>query len=257
MKITCFSKTDVGLKRTVNQDSIFCDYGSKTGIFIVADGMGGYSKGEIASGTVINSIKNWWTGLDRDTEKSSITDIASEFKNLIINVSDSIYRCFSREGLTGGTTVAALIIWDNSVGILNVGDSRVYGVTNNIEQLSYDDIWDNLQTTQDNLDAEEILRHPNHGKLMSAVGVGEEPKINYQIKRITGKESFLLCSDGIYKYCDFNILNKSMLMLNRVANLGKISNKIIESVISNGAKDNYSLILVRCRKRLISFNKGV
>lgn len=245
MIIDVASISDVGLKRTVNQDAILSLYQQDKGIFVVADGMGGHSKGEEASAAIVDNVRLWWNTLDRDSAHYEISDVVTMCHRMLLDVNEKIYVHFQLQGLVGGSTCVILIIWDNEYAILSLGDSRVYALINeSFHVLTTDDVWENLEEVKSDFTQEEILKSPKRGKLTAAIGAQKEISIRMQIGHLKGKIKFLLCSDGIYKYCDYSKLERIMKRKYTFANRGKtFLCRMQECVVSGGAKDNYSAII--------------
>ena len=243
------SVTDKGLVRNLNQDSILVRYDQDEGLFIVADGMGGHSKGEVASATLVSSLSSWWDREDR--AEMNLTDLAFSCMGQINKVSSEIYREFSSEGLLGGTTAAVMILKGNEYAILSTGDSRVYRSSDTGGELilmTRDDVWQNSPEIAKKLSEEEKRRDPKFGKLTSAVGAMPEIKVSLKIGPLENKQIFLLCSDGIYKACDMVRASKYFTGMTAGRKASQILDRITKDVIEGGADDNYSAILVKTQR---------
>lgn len=245
MIVDVASMTDVGLSRTVNQDSILSLHQANKGIFVVADGMGGHSKGEEASAAIVENVRVWWEALDKDSAHYEISDVLTMCHRMLLEVNEKIYVSFQLQELTGGSTCVVLIIWDDEYAILSLGDSRVYGVMNGaFRVLTIDDVWENLEEVKAYYSPEEIMRNPRRGKLTGAIGAQKEISVRTQTGHLKGQMKFLLCSDGIYKYCDpmslEHILSKKYTLMNRCK---RCLRKMQNYVVNGGAKDNYSAIM--------------
>ena len=133
-KINAFGKTDVGLMRTINQDSIFLStesIGKLPNLFIVADGMGGHKAGDVASRQAIELFVKYVLG-------THMSDPANILDSGIISINKDIYdMAMSNRDYNGmGTTFVACTIVGNHVYIANVGDSRLYLVGRDIRQIT-------------------------------------------------------------------------------------------------------------------------
>lgn len=228
-KVCALSET--GLKRTVNQDSILSLYSQEAGLFIIADGMGGHFRGELASGLVVSKYAKWWRKVKQCICGMEISEIVAELENLIKEVHKEVGALYCKYGAQGGTTLCLLLICKNHYVIMNVGDSRVYLCkTWKFRQMTADDIW------------EEKDRH--YGKLTQAVGMRNEIQPHIYTGKLDHVDSFLLCSDGIYKYCEERKLAWFMKQIRGEKKVEKVMEKIQKRVYQKGAKDNLSLILI-------------
>ncbi len=233
-----------GLVRDINQDAIFAEVENNVGLFVVADGMGGHSSGERASLAVCNGLKEWWMSIDKKAIKSSadiIQDLTSEIKKISKNIFDE----FSENKQQGGTTVCALLILASSYTVISVGDSRAYCYEKNLKQITQDDVWENLPEVRNKYSEAEKIADNRSGKLTQAAGFDEE--ISPRISRGILKKgmTFLVCSDGVYKYCneqDIKKILKPGLFGNKAANMVEEIKKCVEG---HGAGDNFSAIVCR------------
>lgn len=245
MEINFGSRTDRGLAREENQDSCTCLSHGNTGIFVVADGMGGHSKGAEASKSVTNAISLWWYNLNKDVSMYSIDSVVKECKKCIYAVNEEIRHRMELEGLVGGSTVVVLIVWGRNFATISAGDSRVYRmISKKINQITIDDVWENLPENRAIIQKAVEERDERIGKLVMAVGVHEELTLKESIGVMAEEERFVICSDGVYKYCSSESMYKSMFTLFFKNDIDKALDSIVGSVIKNGAGDNYSVILV-------------
>lgn len=248
-KLAVCYRTDRGMVRRNNQDSIFCYIGTIVSVFCVADGMGGHADGEIASGEVVRTIKEWVQKLTLTSEYEGISQIANDFETCLTMANDRIYHRYS--GKTAcGTTMVALLIWKNQYAVFSVGDSRVYQRQRfSFRQMTRDDVWQNQpEIIGMGISDFELEKHPEYGKLTKAIG-GQAHVVP---SRITGvlkrKDMFLLCSDGIYKACKEADLKKScggFFFATPERKLARRVDRICAIVDQKGAKDNYSLVIVK------------
>ncbi len=143
-KINHSSVCEKGFVRQINQDSVYAFSDGYNGVFCVADGMGGYSKGEVASSTIILEIKKAWDKIVYTDQKYSFRDSFGYFEKAIDFANKKIYECYNIDSICG-STVSLLMIYDSCYGIINVGDSRVYTFKNKrLVQMTEDDVWENL-----------------------------------------------------------------------------------------------------------------
>ena len=243
--IDSFGMTDVGLVRNINQDSYLIRKSGDMGLFLVADGMGGHSHGEVASNELVVGISRYWDALEKGKEnRKPFPQIIKELANTITDINREIYEKYNRDAVCG-TTVVGLLVYEAYYAVISVGDSRVYAYKGfKLRQLSFDDIWDNLPEVTESMSQEQIRMNENRGKLIHAVGVRPEVNVHSSTGKIEKNQQFIICSDGLYKYCSDDYINKSFCIAFGGDKLQKIGKKLMEEVKKNGAKDNVTFILV-------------
>lgn len=247
-ELTACYRTDRGMIRRNNQDRVYCSIGNRLSVFCIADGMGGHADGEFASSEAVRTVEEWTQAFPSASFTGEMIQIADDFETCIARANSRIYARRFKNGVCG-TTIAALLIWENQYAAFSVGDSRVYRkIGFSFEQITRDDVWQNQPECAGlrGLSAKPE-EHPDYGKLTKAVG-SSEGVIPF---RVTGmmnkKELFLLCSDGIYKACEEKTLKRmctGYLFGNTEEKLSRRLNRICKKVIDRGAPDNYSAILV-------------
>src|SRR5215212_3147012 len=120
MRFECVSRTDVGLRRKINEDSVFAD--SERGLWAVADGMGGHEAGEVASNMVTDALRCLPVGGDIDQLMGRAADALQQVNRDLLDLA----RSSGRAGQRIGTTVVGLAIADSSFRCFWLGDSRAY-----------------------------------------------------------------------------------------------------------------------------------
>lgn len=230
--------------RKVNQDAIYVSAKENRGIFAVADGMGGHAGGEIASSAIVNGIRKWWCSNDFSDAGAEVDAVAEQCGILLNNINIEVFSYFRERGQLGGSTVAILIIWDAQYVILSAGDSRIYRARENkLELLTTDDVWENLPEVKFELSNEKVISDERFGKLSEALGSEERLKISRNSGMLTGKERFLLCSDGVYKYCGHSELERIMCGGMLMGNADRRKEMIRKCAVKSGVDDNYSAII--------------
>ena len=240
-KLSFSTVCDKGLIRQINQDSVYADSDGYNGIFCVADGMGGHSKGELASQTIISEIKKAWERFCVLDKKTPFREAFGLFEKALDDANSLIYESYNKESICG-STVSLLFVYDDCYGIINVGDSRIYiSQKKQIVQVTEDDVWENLPE-QNGIDKAVLVQSPKYGKLTNSVGTSERVFKKYSICQMQGKQSFLLCSDGLHKCCDDSLVN-SIIIKNR-NNPVRVTNNLSDEVYQMGAPDNFSIIYI-------------
>ncbi len=222
----------MGTKHKVNQDSFFVKNAGKKILCFVADGMGGHNAGDVASRAaveIIGSVKNY----DKKTVLNAINEANSNIKSM--SECDS-----SLEGM--GTTLVLAVLNGENGYIVNVGDSRAYGVNRTVvKQISTDHSYVQNLIDEGKITAEQAKNHPMKNVITKALGVSDS--IEPAVRDLTvGKDDIiLLCSDGVsgsvsdeeIKLCCFeNIPETAAENLCRLA-------------VKNGATDDVTAIIIR------------
>lgn len=249
MIISHTNLTDTGLVRKTNQDAVFADSDGDVGIFVIADGMGGHSCGDIASQAVIAGIYKWWYNLGDGRHDAGIEELLMGCEAAIMEANDYLYQRFHAAGQVGGTTVSALIVNATHFAVLNIGDSRIYrSVGGGVPvQITVDDVWQNLPQNA-SLTETELISDKRYGKLTAAVGAASGVKVKLFAHELESYERFILCSDGIYKYC-LNGELENMAAAGVAQDSDEVTARMLEDFVrASGANDNYSLIIVTLRR---------
>ena len=214
-------------------------------VFCVADGMGGYTNGERASEMVITFIREWIG----EKSPASLRECIDQLEVIIHKANEQIFRQFNVSE-TSGTTASVLVIWDDLYALLTCGDSRVYlHRGESVQQLSRDDVWQNMPGIAESLTQEEIRHHPSYGKLTAAIGIEESCSINVSTGEVQAGDCFLLCSDGVYKLLsDEELLSYTGRLLTSGQIMMKFAlSRMADRINKKGAPDNYSAIIVKIK----------
>ncbi len=247
------SATDPGMVRSHNEDSIAAD--AANGLVVLADGMGGYNAGEVASGMATTVIitemqqalaKAQPYAIDERTKQEIGRRLVRE---QVLKANTSIYQAAqSQPQYAGmGTTLVTCLFYDNRVLVAHLGDSRLYLLRdNNFSQVTRDHSLLQEQIDSGLISAEQA-KHAQHKNLVTkALGIDPsvEPEINeYPVK--VG-DLYLLCSDGL---CDM-VADEDIAMAVQTlgGNLKLCAEQLVQMANDNGGRDNVSVILVRVLK---------
>ncbi len=247
MKLLYQSMTDKGLVRDINQDAIFTYENEDDGfaLFCVADGMGGHENGEIASSCIVEEIKKWCVGFYSAKYECEFRNIVDSFRKLLSYINEMIYISYNKTGVCG-STLTMLLLYKRQFAVFSVGDSHIYLKRKiSFSKLSKDDVWENNATNIEGLSKKEIKNHPDYGKLTKAVGVSPALIPSIYTDNVYRNDIFLLCSDGVYKYCKERFLNRMLTQYLIGVSPENIQRNIVIKVNKNKAEDNYSYIMVK------------
>ena len=235
MAIETVSRTHVGLRRKVNEDSMLVR--DDCGLWVVADGMGGHEAGDVASGKVVEALGRLSESKDLDALVDQAIQSLKQVNHELIELAGGA------EGQRSiGTTVVGLAIADGEFRCFWAGDSRAYRVRNDqIIQLTRDH-----SMVQDLVDAsmlrpEEAEVHPNANIITRAVGVAPDLRVDTIGGDVMAGDQFLLASDGLTRVVDSGELVAELT----TAPAEAAADKLLETVLSRGAPDNVTLIITK------------
>ena len=260
-KLNCVGQTDTGKVREHNEDTIAFD--AEIGLLVLADGMGGYNAGEVASGiavkTIVNLVKE---AVEREDMK--VEDRESGMSRPTIILRDAIHRANKIiyqtartqpqcEGM--GTTIVSALFFDNKIAIAHVGDSRLYRLrSDKFEQVTMDHSL--LQELVDRgfYSAEEAQRAANKNYVTRALGV--EPNVEVEIQEIPVQKGdfYVLCSDGLSDMVEDDDIHLTISTFS--ANLDTVAKQLIQLTNDNGGRDNVSVVMAHVLETFPA-NKGI
>lgn len=243
--------THVGRVRKLNEDAVFWDLG--LGFFIVADGMGGHSAGEVASQLAIETVSGF---VDRTKEPDDFTwpygldpKLSHNGNRLMTAIRLANTRIFKtgegREGLSGmGTTTVAAIVDKDEATFSGVGDSRIYSFRDGrIEQLTRDDSWvDEVLSKDPGMTAEALAASPMRHVLTNVVGTREQTEVVVRTRALANGEMLMFCSDGLHGLVDDQTMGAIMGASSDVA---VIAEKLVEKALENGGRDNVTALVLK------------
>jgi protein phosphatase len=238
-------QTDAGKVRATNQDSYLVDENS--GLFIVADGMGGHAGGEIASRLCIQEIasclrKNATLFESDSTRKHPDPKILSTLAEAVNHASSRIYdRALEDPGLKGmGTTATLLKTVDDYGYIAHVGDSRMYLIRCGFNyQVTLDHSLVSEQVRAGLITKEEAELHHLRNVITRSVGYQEEEYVDTSAFRMEDQDRLLICSDGLHgKLSDQDIVK--MTKGDATHSVGRL----IDEANNRGGEDNISVVII-------------
>jgi serine/threonine protein phosphatase PrpC len=244
------SCTDPGMVRSHNEDSIASD--PENGLVVLADGMGGYNAGEVASGmatTVITTelqqllVKVQPYEIDEETKQ---TVGGRMIREQVLKANTSIYQAAqSQPQYAGmGTTLVVCLFYDNKMAVGHLGDSRLYRLRDNkFSQVTRDHSLLQEQIDSGIITAEQA-KHAQHKNLVTKA-LGIDPAVEPEIKEYDARpgDIYLLCSDGLCDMVDDEDMGMTLQALG--GNLKLAAQQLVQMANDNGGKDNVSVILVR------------
>lgn len=241
MKI--FTKTDIGKTRSMNQDSLYISENiAGLQICILADGMGGYKGGEIASKVAVTAVSKYliekFDQIQKD--KNSILDLLEDAINF---ANSAIYEESEQdeELQDMGTTLEVMLIYKQKVYIGHVGDSRIYRIRkNNMKKITTDHSYVEKLIQDGEITREESYNHPKKNLLIKALGTDPEvePDLIYTV--LNKNDMLIICSDGLT-----NMIPESEILDIALNNSPEnVADVLVDSANEAGGLDNITVIFV-------------
>lgn len=245
--------TDVGQRRDHNEDAIASD--DSMGFVVLADGMGGYKAGEVASEIAVLSITAELkeamlsqclgqadTLLNKQAKAQLILDAVKIANEAIYNVSQNQPQCAGM-----GTTLVVGLFTNNKLLVGHIGDSRMYRLRNQvITQITEDHSLLQEQIKSGLITAEQAKYSVNKNLVTRALGVDPEVELELKEYAVEVGDIYLLCSDGLSDLVDDDAIQSTLNMLS--SDLSEAAQTLVQMANENGGNDNISVILVRVNK---------
>ena len=251
-------KTDVGMKRSVNQDSFFFEgIGGNAYLIAVCDGMGGANGGNIASSlacqTFVDNVKNELSAFLKNNKYTASPD---NYEIALIKSAKLANKVVYGESgkndeLKGmGTTLVSALIVDDTAFILNIGDSRAYLLFSDvIDQITHDHSYVQYLVDIGELTEEEAENNTNKNIIMKAIGIDSSVEPDMFRVEFGGDAFLLLCSDGLSNYTTEDDLKNIILSFDYEARISKqdqldrVCRELVDTANKNGGGDNITVAL--------------
>ena len=252
-KVELAGLSDVGLHRSHNEDTIGSD--PQLGLAVLADGMGGYKAGEVASAIAVNLIMEEIRQGAAQIGRSEIDDATGFCKETLL-LKDAIEQANTTIHQTAksqpqckgmGTTVVSVLFYDDRMTVGHVGDSRLYRLRGDVfEQITVDHSL--LQELVDKgfYTPEQARDSLNKNLVTRAVGVDADVKPDLQEEPVEPGDTFVLCSDGLSDLVADDDMHSTLKEYGN--NLEEAASVLVNMANENGGKDNISVILARALK---------
>ena len=227
------SRTDVGKVREVNEDA--CLDRPDAGMWVVADGMGGHSAGDIASQMIVETLGT----LDASAR---LSEIVGSVEEQLIAVNTELRRIAAREETqTIGSTVVSLLARDRHAAVLWAGDSRAYRLRAGcLEQVSQDHALVEELVEKGLLSREQAATHPQGNLVTRAVGATDTLHVDIEIFELEPGDAFVLCSDGL----DKEVGEAEIAAVLAEGEPSAASHALVELALSRGSRDNVTVVTV-------------
>jgi protein phosphatase len=245
------AKTDRGVARSHNEDAVLAN--NALGLVVLADGMGGYNAGEVASGMATAILgtaleKRFIERAPQTLESDGRFHAHAALADEIALTNTAIYEAAQNQSQYAGmgTTLVAGVFYDNRLTVAHIGDSRLYRLRGgDFQQVTCDHSL--LQEQIDSgLITKEQARHSQNKNLVTrALGVDPAVEAEIHTHAVVPGDIYLLCSDGLNDMVEDDEIGMTVGML--AANIGLCAEQLIQMANDNGGRDNISVILVKIR----------
>lgn len=245
--------TDIGIKKKTNQDSLLIhqaqtDAGNVL-LAVICDGMGGLAKGEVASACMIRDFSDWFrlnfpnmlsAGLQPEALRAS-------WEKLVSSVDQKIANYSIEHNVSMGTTCVALLLIENTYYIMNIGDSRIYLLSDNIYQMTKDQTYVQQEMDAGRMTYEQAMRDSKRNVLLQCVGASPRIEPDFFMGDVRANQCFMLCCDGFrhvidpqefYQFLNPTISNDPNVMRQNLVYLTEMNKQRNET-------DNITAILIR------------
>lgn len=243
--------SDIGSRRTVNQDSLaFCQSeDGKASLAIICDGLGGLTGGQLASMTVVAAFVDWFKA--RGSSLRNLQIVHQEWRELIDLINRKIVEQSQAEGLRTGTTLTAAFILNLDVGrqmlLAHIGDTRVYVLREQqTQQITKDQTEAQRDIEAGFLKPEDAMSDKRSGRLLQCIGVRLEIDPQIQVFNLRSNDRLLFTTDGFYHHLSPEKIS-AKLAKTALANLD-LAEAVLQGIAEEnkelGETDNLSALIV-------------
>lgn len=241
--IKAYARSDKGKVREINQDYFYISNSlDEVQLYILADGMGGYNGGEIASSLAVQTAKNYIENNFKDIEKDrdSIIQLlgsSMEYANMVV-----YEKSKENPELQGmGTTLEICLIYNNKVYIGHVGDSRIYRIRKQfIRKLTQDHSYVQKLVKEGTITNEQAAHHPQKNMLMKALGCNAFVEPDVMVKGFLKDDILIICSDGLT-----NLVNQDTLYEMASKNIEQATKDLVQLANDRGGYDNVTVVIIK------------
>lgn len=238
------AKSDIGMQRKMNQDTYYISEDNEEyTLCILADGMGGYTGGEVASNlAAINAadyIKENFVSR-REYTKEELQEL---IKKAIEHANQVVYEISKREQELEqmGTTMEICLIYNNRVFIGHIGDSRIYRIRQDImRKITVDHSYVQKLVKEGKITKEEAVNHPKKNMLMKALGCEPEIEPDITVKGFKEDDIILICSDGLT-----NMISEEEIYNIIKEDFDLATDRLVKRANDLGGNDNITIILIK------------
>jgi PPM family protein phosphatase len=251
LKLSAYGVTHPGRVRPSNEDSLLWDVAS--GLFMVADGMGGHQAGEVASRMALDTVRTFLEASRTDQDLTwpyGFDPALSLNGNRLVTAVRLANRKVFQAGedqpdYAGmGTTLVAALVEGLQLTFCGVGDSRLYVLgQGEFQQLTHDDSWvATVLAREPGFDRQQLAQHPMRHVLTNVVGARDETEVEVGERPLRPGETLLLCSDGLYGSLDDVSIE---LLLGAPGGPEQLTERLVFTALERGGSDNITAVVVK------------
>ncbi|HHV11938.1 MAG TPA: Stp1/IreP family PP2C-type Ser/Thr phosphatase [Clostridiales bacterium] len=235
-----FSITDIGERRRINQDYVYCSetaVGILPNLFVVADGMGGHNAGDYASRFCVEFFR-------QKIEESDMTTPVSAIKYALAKTNEALLsKAQEQIDLEGmGTTFVVATIFGHEMYVANIGDSRLYVIGKDMKQITEDHSLVEAMVKTGEIERSEARVHPNKNIITRALGANEEVEPDFFEVGLEEGDIVLMCSDGLTNMLEDETIEQ---IIRENEDLETAAATLVKYANQNGGKDNIAIIIVK------------
>lgn len=251
MRFTVTADTDIGISKETNQDSVLVKHGrypeGEVLMAVICDGMGGLSKGELASAVVVREFSRWFDEeLAYELENPDMRVIGGKWALMLKELNVRILRYGQKNDITLGTTFTGILFVGSQYVIVHVGDTRAYYIGKDMRQLTKDQTFIEREIERGTMTAEQAKVDKRRNMLLQCVGASDTLEPEALFGRVE-KGAYMLCSDGFRHEITEQEMWESLNPVNFVNREAMHSNAeyLIQLVKRRQEKDNISVVLIK------------
>lgn len=253
MKIRLAAYTDIGIQKQINQDSLMIEEAKtsngKIVLAVICDGLGGLTKGELASAVMVRAFQSWFhIRMPIIVETNFAKEQIQHEWEMLVQQQNLKLLAYSREHhLKMGTTLLALLVTEAFYLVMSVGDSRCYWIRDSVFQVTKDHTYVQREVDMGRLTPEEVREHPRRNILLQCIGASEKIIPDYFVGQIQKNFVLMLCSDGfyheitnqeIYQYLCPKVLESEAMIQDNL-------HALTETAKQRGECDNISVLVIQ------------
>ena len=245
------SQTNPGMVRSHNEDSV--NFDAQLGLVVLADGMGGYNAGEVASGIAVSvlssEVRHHLEGarpedMDGSGEELGVVLLRDNVKKANLSIFRAAQSQPQYAGM--GTTIVTALFYDDRVAVAHVGDSRMYCLRGEeFESITRDHSLLQEQIDSGLISKEDARLSQNKNLVTRAVGIDDDVVPEIHVHKVQVGDIYVLCSDGLNDMVEDEDIGSTVQMLQN--NLPLAATQLIQLANDNGGRDNVSVILIKVK----------
>ncbi|MDF2510838.1 MAG: hypothetical protein K0S04_704 [Herbinix sp.] len=235
-----FSITDIGERRRINQDYVYCSetaVGILPNLFVVADGMGGHNAGDYASRFCVEFFRRKIEESDMVSPIQAIKSALAETNKALLGEAE---QQIELEGM--GTTFVVATVFDKEMYVANIGDSRLYVIGNEMKQITEDHSLVEAMVKTGEIKRSEARVHPNKNIITRALGANEEVESDFFEVSLEEGDIVLMCSDGLTNMLEDETIEQ---IIRENEDLETAAATLVNHANQNGGKDNIAVIIIK------------